>query len=361
MTEHIPLAAPDITEAEIAAVNAVLRTPQLSMGPELAAFEAALARYHGVEDAVVVSSGTAALHLALLTLGVGPGHEVVLPSFAFMAVANAVHHVGAIPVFTEIDPITLNLDPQAVEAAITPHTRAILVVHTFGIPADMEAIRSIATRHDLVVVEDACEAIGAEIAGRRVGSFGDLAVLGFYPNKQICTGEGGAILVRNPAHANRLRSLRNQGRRGRKWHDQQEAGFNYRLSELECAMGRVQLSRISEILDLRRAAAERYHAALKDISGIQLPPLSLPNRTISWFVYVVRVARAGNREYLQAHLAAQKIASGNYFAPIHQQPAWKRYRPRRPLLLTEVIAKTMLVLPLLIELLSNSSSGWQPL
>ena len=187
----IPLSAPDITEEEIAAVTAVLRTPRLSMGPELAAFESALARYHSVADAVAVSSGTAALHLALVTLGVGPGHEVILPSFAFIAVANAVYLAGATAVFAEIDPATLNLVPDSVERGITPRTRAILVVHTFGVPADLEALRSIADRHGIPMIEDACEAIGAQFDGRRVGGFGDLAVLGFYPNKQITTGEGG--------------------------------------------------------------------------------------------------------------------------------------------------------------------------
>jgi perosamine synthetase len=268
MTFRIPLSAPDVGEAEIAAVTAVLRTPQLSMGSELKAFEAELARYHSMPDAVVVSSGTAALHLALLTLGIGPGHEVILPSFAFLAVANVVHHVGASPVFGEIDPITLNLDPEGVERVITPRTRAILVVHTFGIPADMEALRGVADRHGLVLIEDACEAIGAELDGRRVGGFGDLAVLGFYPNKQITTGEGGAVLVRAI-----IRRLRNQGRDGQGWLDQHEIGYNYRLSELECALGRVQLGRIAEILEMRRAAAEQYDSLLSRIAGLELPPL----------------------------------------------------------------------------------------
>jgi perosamine synthetase len=175
----IPLSAPDITEAEIDAVTAVLRTPHLSLGPELAAFESALAAYHAVPHAVAVSSGTAGLHLALLTLGIGAGDEVIVPSFAFIAVANAVLQVRATPVFAEIDPVTLNLDPKAVEQAITLRTRAILVVHTFGVPADMDALQSIARRHNLALIEDACEAIGAEFQGRLAGSFGDLAVLGF--------------------------------------------------------------------------------------------------------------------------------------------------------------------------------------
>jgi perosamine synthetase len=346
MTFRIPLSAPDVGEAEIAAVTAVLRTPQLSMGSELKAFETELARYHSVPDAVVVSSGTAALHLALLTLGVGPGHEVILPSFAFLAVANVVHHVGASPVFVEIDPVTLNLDPTAVERAITPRTRAILVVHTFGIPADMQALRSIADRHGLVLIEDACEAIGAELDGRRVGGLGDLAVLGFYPNKQITTGEGGAVLVRSPAHAATVRRLRNQGRDGQGWLDQREIGYNYRLSELECALGRIQLGRISEILEMRRAAAQRYHSLLSGIRGLELPPLALPRRSISWFVYVVRLTSEAARDRVQAHLAERGVATGRYFAPIHLQPPWRRAAEVTELRLTEKIAHSTLALPL---------------
>jgi perosamine synthetase len=346
MTFRIPLSAPDVGEAEIAAVTAVMRTPQLSMGSELTAFEVELARYHSVPDAVVVSSGTAALHLALITLGVGPGHEVILPSFAFLAVANVVHHVGGTPVFVEVDPVTLNLDPEAGERAITPRTRAILVVHTFGIPADMEALRSVADRHGLVLIEDACEAIGAEWDGRRVGGFGDLAVLGFYPNKQITAGEGGAVLVRIPEHAATIRRLRNQGRDGHGWLDQREIGYNYRLSELECALGRVQLRRIAEILDMRRTAAHRYHARLQGIPHMELPPLTLARRTVSWFVYVVRVTSEGARDRVQAQLAQRGIATGRYFAPIHLQPPWRTAAQGTDLRLTETIARSALALPL---------------
>lgn len=347
----IPLSAPDITQAEIDAVTAVLRTTQLSLGPELQAFESDLARYHGVSDSVAVSSGTAGLHLALLTLGIGKGDEVIIPSFTFIAVAGAVHQVGATPVFVEIDPLTLNLDPVCVEQAITPRTRALIVVHTFGVPAEMDALQAIAERHNLVIVEDASEAIGAEFGSssnmRRAGSFGDLAVLGFYPNKQITTGEGGAVLADDPAHAARLRSLRNQGRSGTDWLDTAEPGYNYRISEIACALGRVQLSRIGEMLALRQAAAERYHALLADISGLELPPLTLPNRIVSWFVYVVRLPERADRERIRASLTERGISTGRYFAPIHMQPAW-RAQPcalgvRLPI--TESIAKRTLALP----------------
>ena len=358
----IPLSSPDITQAEIDAVTAVLRTPHLSQGPELAAFEAALARYHGVRDAVAVSSGTAGLHLALLALGIGEGDEVIVPSFAFIAVANAVLQVRAAPVFAEIDPATLNVDPASVERAVTPRTRAILAVHTFGVPAEIDALRAIVSRHNLYLIEDACEAIGAQFGDhpnlRRVGSFGDLAVLGFYPNKQLTTGEGGAVLSRNPGHAARLRSLRSQGRVQKRmqlqqpagnWLDNAEPGYNYRLSEIACALGRVQLSRIDEILALRRAAAERYDALLRAIpvSGLELPPLTLSRCVISWFVYVVRLTEHVDRDRVQAALARRGIATGRYFAPIHLQPAWRACPSAgtASLPLTEAIAPRMLALP----------------
>jgi len=370
MTARIPLSAPDITQAEIDAVTAVLRTPQLSMGPELAAFEAALAAYHSVPHAVAVSSGTAGLHLALLTLGIGEGDEVIVPSFAFIAVANAVLQVRATPVFAEIDAVTLNLDPASVERAVTPRTRALLVVHTFGIPAEMDALQAIAHRHNLALIEDTSEAIGAQFQGKRAGSFGDLAILGFYPNKQLTTGEGGAVLARDAGHDARLRSLRNQGRgpqrqvlvagvEGRSssgdWLDHAEPGYNYRLSELACALGRVQLSRIGEMLALRQAAAQRYEALLNAIPGLDLPPLTLPNRVISWFVYVLRLPEQVDRDCVQASLARRGIATGRYFAPIHLQPAWRSHASAgaAALPVTEAIARRTLALPFFNRITMN--------
>ncbi len=348
----IPLSAPDITDAEIEAVTRVLRTPHLSLGPELQAFEEAFASYHGVENAVAVSSGTAGLHLALLTLGIGAGDEVIVPSFAFVAVANAVVQAGATPVFAEIDPVTLNLDSVAIERAITPRTRAVIIVHTFGVPAQMDALMTLARQRGLAVIEDTCEAIGARFGdagqARLTGTFGDLAVFGFYPNKQMTTGEGGAVLARDPAHADRLRSLRNQGRTpGGDWLDHAEIGYNYRLSEMACALGRVQLSRLDEMLTLRSRAAARYAEMLSEIPGIELPPLTLPQRVISWFVYVVRLPAAVNRDRVQAALHTLGIATGRYFPPIHLQPTFRAARQEAEisLPLSESISRRALALP----------------
>jgi len=352
VTALIPLSMPDITEAEIAAVTSVLRTPRLSQGDELAGFEAELAAYHGVEHVVALSSGTAGLHLALLALGISPGDEVILPSFSFAALANALYQVRAVPILVEIDSVTLNIDPQAVEQAIGPRTRAILAIHTFGIPAQMDALTDLARRHRLCLVEDASEAIGARFDGRSAGSFGDLAVLGFYPNKQMTTGEGGALLVSDTALAARLRRLRNQGRDANAgWLDHLEAGYNYRLSELACALGRVQLRRLNAMLALRRQAAERYHRLFQAIPGLEHPPLSLPRRELSWFVYAVRLPQGVDCAHIQSVLARQGIATGRYFAPIHWQPAWSQQEsnPREGgephLALTESIARRSLALP----------------
>jgi perosamine synthetase len=343
----IPLSSPDITEAEIAAVTSVMRSGRLSLGPELVAFEQTLARVHRTPDSVAVSSGTAALHLALLALGIGPGDEVIVPSFTFVAVANAVAQVGATPVFTEIDAATLNLDPAAAERAITPRTRALIVVHTFGIPAQMDAFVDLARRHSLLLIEDACEAIGASFDGRPVGSFGALTALGFYPNKQITTGEGGALLVHDEQLATRLRQLRNQGRdAGAGWLDHAEVGYNYRLSDIACALGRVQLERLDEILETRARVAASYNDLLRYLPGMELPPLEVKNRTLSWFVYVVRLPIGADRERVVLTLNARSIATGRYFPPIHRQPAWRsRSDSQISLPITEAVSERGLALP----------------
>lgn len=350
---QIPLSAPDIGAAEMEAVASVLRSGRLSLGPKLEEFEHSIATYIGVPHAVAVSSGTAGLHLCLLALGIGAGDAVLLPSFTFIAAANAIRFVGATPVFVDIDPVTLNIDPEKIAAAITPRTRAILVVHTFGAPAEMEPILALARKHNLLVVEDACEALGAEYAGQRVGSFGDASVFAFYPNKQITTGEGGMIVTRDAQLAARLRALRNQGRTGGDWFDHQELGYNYRISELACALGLAQMQRIESILALREQTAQAYSDALQIFPQLILPPLNLPKRRISWFVYAVRLRAEfsqHDRDALLSALAAQGIACGRYFAPIHQQPCYAAWRHRHALPVTESHAARMLALPFFTQI-----------
>ena len=346
----IPLSAPDIQEEDIEAVTSVLRTSRLSMGPKLEEFENAIARYVGARHAIGVSSGTSGLHLCVRALGIGEGDEVIVPSFAFIAVANAVRYERAVPVFVDIEPETLNLDPERIEAAITPRTKAILVVHTFGCPANLSEILAIARRHRLHVIEDACEAIGAEYEGRKVGAFGDAGVFAFYPNKQITTGEGGMIVTANPDLASAARALRNQGRAvSGNWFEHSEIGYNYRLAEMNCALGIAQLERIDAILSQREAIAKKYDEELKANENLILPPLIVPRRKISWFVYVVRLSEDFSqlhRDWIVNEMDRRGIACGRYFAPIHLQPAYRDMSvPTAGLEVTEREASRSLALP----------------
>jgi perosamine synthetase len=343
----IPLSAPDITEAEIEAVIGVLRTSRLSLGPVTEQFEAAVAEYVSVPQAVAVSSGTAGLHLCIRALGIGEGDEVIVPSFAFVAAANAIRYERATPVFADIDPGTLNIDPQKFEEAITPRTRAILVVHTFGFPAEMKTILEIAQRHGLLVIEDACEAIGAEYRGCRVGSMASAGVFAFYPNKQITTGEGGVVVTRDEGLARRIRALRNQGRyESDDWFQHTELGYNYRISDINCALGLAQMGRLKEILQRRAEVASAYHQRLSSYQELSLPPIETASGRISWFVYVVRLTGNGlERDAVMRGLAAAGIASGRYFAPIHLQPSYAAWRHTANLPVTEAVASRTLALP----------------
>jgi len=346
----IPLSAPDIQEEDIEAVASVLRTPRLSMGPKLEEFEHAIARYVGVENGIGVSSGTAGLHLCVRALGIGEGDEVIVPSFTFVAVANVLRYEKAVPVFVDVEPETLNLDPGRIEAAITRRTKAIVVVHTFGCPAELSEILDIARRHHLCVIEDACEAIGAEYDGRKVGGFGDAGVFAFYPNKQITTGEGGAVVTENSRMASMIRALRNQGRtESDDWFQHSELGYNYRLSEMNCALGIGQLQRIEAILSRREEIARKYNDKLRENENLRLPVLSVPRRKISWFVYVVRLSGAWSqtrRDWIVKEMNRRGIGCGRYFAPIHLQPAYQFASVRRTdLSVTEVQASRCLALP----------------
>jgi perosamine synthetase len=342
----IPLSAPDITEAEIEAVVAVLRSSRLSLGPVTEQFEAQVAGFVSVPDAIAVSSGTAGLHLCIRALDIGEGDEVIVPSFAFIAAANAIRYERAMPVFVDIDPVTLNIDPQRIEDAITPKTRAIMAVHTFGVPAEMSAILEIAARHGLVVIEDACEAIGAEYEGQKAGSMGHAGVFAFYPNKQITTGEGGMVVTRDEAFARRIRALRNQGRyETDDWFQHSELGYNYRISEINCALGLAQMMRLEEILKKREAVACAYHERLRRCPDVVLPSACLRDGRISWFVYVVRLARGLDRDGIVRGMTETGIGCGRYFAPIHLQPGYAGWRSLGDLTVTEAEARRTVALP----------------
>jgi perosamine synthetase len=345
----IPLSSPDVTEAEIEAVAATLRSPQLSLGPRLTEFETTFTPLTGVEHAVAVSSGTAGLHLAMLALGIGTGDEVIVPSFTFIAAANAIRYVGATPVFVDIDGLTLNLSPAAVERAIGPRTRAIVAVHTFGVPADMHALVELARRHQLALIEDACEALGATIDSQPIGSFGHVAVFAFYPNKQITTGEGGMIVTRDPDLAAHMRSLRNQGRASTdSWLQHTEVGYNYRLSEIACTLGIGQMRRLPSILDRREEIARIYRQHLSAEDGLTLPIDEMPGYRISWFVYVVRLSDAfpaPHRERVIRQLEQSGIGCARYFAPIHLQPAYADISASANLSITETVASRTIALP----------------
>jgi len=342
----IPLSAPDITEAEIEAVVAVLRTSRLSLGPVTEQFEEAVAASASSPHAIAVSSGTAGLHLCIRALEIGEGDEVIVPSFTFIAAANAIRYERAVPVFVDIDPRTLNIDPDRIEDAITPRTRALMVPHTFGVPAEMDAILEIAERRGLRVIEDACEAIGAEHRGRKAGSMGHTGVFAFYPNKQITTGEGGVVTTRDAALASRIRALRNQGRYpSDDWFQHTELGYNYRISEINCALGLAQLKRLKEILGKREAVACAYNQRLRSFQDLTLPRLALPDARISWFVYVVRVAAHLDRDAIVRDLTAAGIGCGRYFAPIHLQPCYAGWRNSADLAVTEAEASRTIALP----------------
>jgi perosamine synthetase len=321
--DEIPLSRPDISESDIQAVVEVLRTPHLSLGPKLAEFEAAFCAYTGARFATAVNSGTAALHLAVKSLGIGPGDEVITTPFSFVASANCVLFEQAVPVFVDIDPVTFNMNPDLVEQQITPRTKAILPVHVFGRPADMDAILDIARRYNLRVIEDACEALGASWRGHHVGTLGDAGAFAFYPNKQMTTGEGGMVLTNDPVLDRVFKSLRNQGRGDSSaWLQHERLGFNYRLSDINCALGLSQLGRIDDMLAERREVAEEYRRQLAGIEELELPIYDAPGADVSWFVYVVRLKGfdQATRDEVLTRLRSDGIACSNYFSPIHLQP-----------------------------------------
>jgi perosamine synthetase len=345
----IPLARPVLGDAEEQAVLEVLRSGTLSLGPRLAAFELAFAARVHSPLASAVSSGTAGLHLALRAVGVGPGDEVVTSPFSFVASANAALYEGARPVFADIDPVTLNLDPQAAAAAITKRTRALLPVHIFGWPADMPAFEALAQAQGLAIVEDACEALGAVHAdGTPVGGRGNPAVFGFYANKQLTTGEGGMIALADRLLKERIDSERNQGRApDMGWLDHDRLGFNYRLSDIACALGIAQLERLTDMLDAREHVADLYRQALEGIEGLELPCPDRGEEERGWFVFVVQLPRSVDRDGIIHALAAEGIQSKPYLPAIHLMSFYQERFGHRPgeFPICEDVAARSLALP----------------
>ncbi len=338
----IPMSSPDITDTERAAVAAVLHTPNLSMGPQIKAFEAAVRRYVGAAHAIGVSSGTAGLHLCVRAAGIGPGDLVITSPFSFVASANVLLFEHAVPIFVDVDPASGNLDPNLACAAVRdlaeggiaarrwlPRSgaregaplKALLPIDVFGQPADMDPLMEIAAQYDLRVIEDACEALGAEYKGRKAGCLGHYGSFAFYPNKQITTGEGAVIVTDDPAAATLMRALRNQGRApGDTWLQHTYLGYNYRMDELSAALGLAQLTRIDELLAKRARVAGWYHERLAEIPRVETLQTTAQTSRISWFVYVVRLHPSLSREAVARALLARGVPSRPYFIPIHLQP-----------------------------------------
>jgi len=318
----IPLAQPWISSADKNRVIEVLQSGQLSMGSETARFETSLAAYVGRRFGVAVNSGTSALHLILRGLGIGSGDEVITTPFSFIASTNCILMEGATPVFVDIDPVTLCIDPELVEAAITPRTVAILAVDVFGHPADWHRLEQIAKTHDLALIEDSAESLGSRLDGKPCGSFGRAAIFGFYPNKQITTGEGGMIVTDDKELADHCRSMANQGRGDGGWLSHTRLGYNYRLDEMSAALGASQLERIEQIVSDRADVATWYLDELTGMDNTVLPSV-VANVRMSWFVFVIRLGdsftRADRDQTIDA-LHASGIGCRDYFQPIHLQP-----------------------------------------
>ena len=360
----IPLSSPDITDLERRYVLEVLNTPSLSLGPKLPEFEARVADYVGSTYAVAVNSGTSGLHCCIKALGIGDEDLVITTPFSFVASANSILFERARPLFVDIDPLTYNIDTTKVEETIRnlgpqlSNLKALLPVHVFGQPCDMKKINDIAKKYHLKVIEDACEALGAKYGSRKAGTLGDCGVFAFYPNKQMTTGEGGMIVTDNEAIAELCRSLRNQGRDDSgSWLAHARLGYNYRLSDINCALGIAQMERIDEMLTKRTRVAEMYNQRLKEVDGIKVPFIA-SGITMSWFVYVVLLDKRytnDDRDRILLGLREKGIGCNNYFVPIHLQPFYRElfgYR-RGDFPITESTAERTIALPFYNNLQEN--------
>jgi len=319
-TRVIPLSGAYLDEREEELVLEVLRSGRLSLGPKIEEFEERFAERVGAPYAAAVSSGTAGLHLLCLIAGLGPGDEAITSPYSFAASANCFIYEGATPVFADVDPRTLNMDPAAVEAAITERTRAIVAVDIFGYPCELDPLRELAERHGLALIQDSCEALGATYKGELLGSHGPPAVFAFYPNKQMTTGEGGIVTTHSEEEWRLLKSLRNQGRADTDgWLDHSYLGFNYRMSDVAAAIGLGQLEKLDEILALRSAVAARYSDLLAGVDRVEPLCADDADHVRSWFVYVVELERGVDRDRVIDELGRRGVHSRPYLPCIHLQ------------------------------------------
>jgi perosamine synthetase len=342
---HLPVAEPSLGEKELLYVTECVLTGWISSaGKFVNQFEEMFAEFCGTRYAIATSSGTTALHLALLALGIGPGDEVIVPTLTFIATANAVTYTGACPVFVDSDPLTWNINPNLIEEAITLHTKAIMPVHLYGHPADMDPILQISGRHHLAVIEDAAEAHGARYKGRRVGGIADLGVFSFFGNKIFTTGEGGMVVTNRADLADKIRMLRNHGMSPmrRYWHP--VLGYNYRLTNLQAAIGLAQLEKEEAMLSAKRRIAQAYTAGLQEVRGICLPPEAPWAFSVYWLysILVDAVDFGHTRDDLMIRLQEQGIETRPLFPPIHTQPI---YCNKQRLPVAEHLAATGLSLP----------------
>ena len=317
----IPLSLPFLDEREHELVNEVLDSGRLSLGPTGRRFEQMLAEQVGARHAAAVSSGTAGLHLLVRSYEIGAGDEVITTPFSFASSTNCFLYEGATPVFVDIDPVTWDIDTAAIEAAITPRTKAIVTVDIFGYPCELDPIKDLAAKHGLAVIDDACEALGAEYKGKRVGGHGVPAVFAFYPNKQMTTGEGGIVVTDSEEQWRLVKSLSNQGRGDDgPWLEHVRLGYNYSLDDLSAALGVAQLEKLDRILELRSQVAERYRSLLAGLDGVELAAADDAEHHRSWFVFVVRLAPGIDRERVIDQLTKEQIATSRYLPCIHLQP-----------------------------------------
>ncbi|HCC60230.1 MAG: polysaccharide biosynthesis protein [Candidatus Staskawiczbacteria bacterium RIFOXYC1_FULL_37_43] len=351
----IPLSKADITKAEINGVLKVLKSNQLSIGPKLTEFEEAVAKYVGVKYAVAVNSGTSALHLIIRAIGVKEGDEVITSPFSFIASANCILFEGAKPVFVDIKPDTLNINPKLVDKAVTSKTKAILAPDMFAHPANWGELQKIAKKHELFLIEDSAESLGTLYKGKKCGSFGDVSIFAFSPNKQITTGEGGMILTDDKNFAGLCRSMASHGRKikGGKWLEHVRLGYNYRLNEMSCAVGLSQVKRIETIIKKRSSIANLYNKKLKEIDNIEVPYVAKDVR-INWWVYVIKLigGLGDKRDIIMRKLLKRGIGCRDYFQPIHLQPFYKElfgYK-KGDFPIAENISKRTLALPFFSDL-----------